>query len=253
MKMHVLSGGRLRMRKSIYFPDVAKDATIEMPVSCILLRHPEGNVLFDTGCHPSAATDAVGRWGPLAKVMTPIMAPDTNVLTGLKAIGVEPDDIDVVVCSHLHPDHCGCNAFFRKARIVVHALELAAAKEPGATNAGYLPADWDHPMPMQVIDRETDLFGDGRITLIPLPGHTPGTMGALVKLDRDGQFLLASDAVGLRSNLDDDFIPKNTWDVEQCRKSFAEVRRLEQAGATVICGHDLAQWDTLRKGADAYE
>ncbi len=72
MKMHVLSGGRLRMRKSIYFPDVAKDATIEMPVSCILLKHPKGNVLFDTGCHPSAATDPEGRWGALAKVMTPI-------------------------------------------------------------------------------------------------------------------------------------------------------------------------------------
>lgn len=253
MKMHVLSGGRLRMRKSIYFPGVPKDATIEMPVSCILLRHPKGNVLFDTGCHPTAATDPDGRWGTLAKVMTPIMAPETNVLSGLKAVGIEPDEIDVVVCSHLHPDHCGCNEFFRKATVVVHALELAAARAPGATGAGYLPADWDHPMPLRIVDRSTDLFDDGRIILVPLPGHTPGTMGALVRLDRDGQYLLASDAVGLRANLDDDFVPKNTWNVDQCRQSFAEVRRLEKAGATVICGHDLDQWDALRKGADAYE
>jgi glyoxylase-like metal-dependent hydrolase (beta-lactamase superfamily II) len=253
MKMHVLSGGRLRMRKSIYFPDVAKDATIEMPVSCILLKHPKGNVLFDTGCHPSAASDPEGRWGPLAKVMMPIMARETNVLTELQAVGMEPDEISFVICSHLHPDHCGCNQFFQMATVVVHAQELAAAKEPGATNAGYLPADWDHPMPMRVIDKETDLFEDGRIVLIPLPGHTPGTMGALVQLDRDGQFLLASDAVGLRANLDDDFIPKNTWNVEQCRQSFTEVRRLEKAGAKVICGHDLEQWASLRKGADAYE
>lgn len=241
------------MRKSIYFPDVAKDATIEMPVSCILLKHPKGNVLFDTGCHPSAATDPEGRWGPLAKVMTPIMARETNVLTELQAVGMEPDEISFVICSHLHPDHCGCNQFFQMATVVVHAQELAAAKEPGAANAGYLSADWDHPMPMRVIDKETDLFEDGRIVLIPLPGHTPGTMGALVQLDRDGQFLLASDAVGLRANLDDDFIPKNTWNVEQCRQSFAEVRRLEKAGAKVICGHDLEQWASLRKGADAYE
>jgi glyoxylase-like metal-dependent hydrolase (beta-lactamase superfamily II) len=253
MKMHVLSGGRLRMRKSIYFPDVAKDATIEMPVCCILLKHPKGNVLFDTGCHPSAATDPEGRWGPLAKVMTPIMARETNVLTELQAVGMEPDEINCVICSHLHPDHCGCNQFFQMATVVVHNRELAAAKEPGATSAGFLPADWDHPMPMRVVDKETDLFGDGRIVLVPLPGHTPGMMGALVQLDRDGQFLLASDAVSLRANLDQDFIPKNTWNVEQCRQSFAEVRRLEKAGAKVICGHDLEQWETLRKGMDAYE
>ena len=48
----LLSGGRVRMRKSVYFPDADRSETIELPVSCVLLRHPQGNVLFDTGCHP---------------------------------------------------------------------------------------------------------------------------------------------------------------------------------------------------------
>ena len=52
MKMHCLSGGRVRMRKSVYVPDADRSEMIEMPVSCMLLRHPQGNVLFDTGCHP---------------------------------------------------------------------------------------------------------------------------------------------------------------------------------------------------------
>ena len=47
---------------------------------------------------------------------------------------------------------------------------------------------------MKTIDGQFDLFDDGKIVLVPLPGHTPGTMGALVKLDRSGEFLLASDA-----------------------------------------------------------
>ena len=55
------------------------------------------------------------------------MAPGDDVITGLNGIGLEPDDIDVVICSHLHPDHCGCNAFFRKATAMVHARELEAA------------------------------------------------------------------------------------------------------------------------------
>jgi glyoxylase-like metal-dependent hydrolase (beta-lactamase superfamily II) len=88
--------------------------------------------------------------------------------------------------------------------------------------------------------------------LIPLPGHTPGTTGALVALDKSGTFLLAADTVSLRSTLDTGIIPRNTWNGEALGKSLTEVRRIEARGATILCGHDEAQWATLRKGADAY-
>jgi glyoxylase-like metal-dependent hydrolase (beta-lactamase superfamily II) len=253
MKMHVLSGGRLRMKKSIYFPDADRSEMVDLPVSCILMRHAQGNVLFDTGCHPTIAENPEGRWGGLAKFMMPVMQPGEHVLNGLRAIGLGADDIDVVICSHLHTDHCGCNEFFKKATVFVHARELEAAKAPDATNGGYFSADWDQPIPMKIITQETDVFGDGRITLIPLPGHSPGMTGALVKLDHSGPFLLASDAVSMRANLDADTVPRNTWNAELFLKSFADIRRIEADGATVICGHDSAQWDALRKGLDAYD
>lgn len=185
--------------------------------------------------------------------MTPIMPPRENVLSGLKAVGLGPDDIDVVICSRLHTDHCGCNEFFKKSTIVVHASELEAAKAPDALNSGYFFADWDHSIPMKVIEQQTDLFGDGKITLIPLPGHTPGTIGALVSLDRSGEFLLTSDALSVQTNLDKEIVPKNTKDIEEFLKSFAEIRRMEAEGATIICSHDNAQWNSLRKGLDAYD
>ncbi len=254
MKMHFLSGGRLRMRKSIYIPNAERGETIELPVPCVLLRHRQGNVLFDTGCHPSASTPAgaEARWGSLAKVMNPIMGADDNVLAGLACVGLGPDDIDVVVCSHLHPDHCGCNSFFKKATLIVHARELEAARAENAQAQAYVPADWDHPMPIDAVTGERDVFGDGRIVLLPLPGHTPGSMGALVQLEQSGSFLLAADTVSLRETLDG-VIARNTWSVEALEKSLAEVRRIAARGATVICGHDDRQWQTLRKGADAYD
>jgi N-acyl homoserine lactone hydrolase len=253
MKMHILSGGRVRIRKSIYLPEADRSETIELPVPCVLLCHAQGNVLFDTGCHPSVAENAEARWGSIAKLMVPIMAPGDHVIAGLAGIGLTPDDIDVVVCSHLHPDHCGCNAFFKGATFVIHAREVAAARAPEAETAGYLPAEWDHPMPMDLIEGERDLFGDGRIVLIPLPGHTPGTTSALVALDRGGAYLLASDTVSLRATLDQGIVPRNTWNADALVKSLAEVKRIEQRGATVICGHDAAQWASLSKGADAYD
>ena len=65
MTMHFLSGGRMRLRKTIYVPDADRSETIEVPVSSVLLRHPQGNVLFDTGCHPSVAENPEARWGSL--------------------------------------------------------------------------------------------------------------------------------------------------------------------------------------------
>jgi glyoxylase-like metal-dependent hydrolase (beta-lactamase superfamily II) len=253
MNMHLLPCGRLRMRKNIFFPAAERGETIELPVSSALLRHVQGNVLFDTGCHPAVPEDPEGRWGGLAKLMVPIMQPGEHVLTGLAALGLGPDDIDVVINSHLHPDHCGCNALFRKATFLIHAEELAAARAPGSEAAGYLAADWDQPMPIDTLASQRDLFADGRIVLLPLPGHPPGSLGALARLDRGGTFLLAGDTVSLRETLDTGIIPRNTWNVGALEKSLAEVRHIELSGATIVCSHDARQWDSLRKGADAYD
>ena len=253
MKMHVLSGGRLRVRKAMYDTDAPRDETLDVPVSCILLRHRQGNVLFDTGCHPDAAKDPQARWGGLAKIMMPIAPPEDNVVTALGKVGLGGDDIDVVVCSHLHVDHCGCNTFFKHATFIIHAKEIEAARAPDALASGYIAAEWEQATAPDAIDGERDLFGDGRIVVLPLPGHTPGTIGALVVLEKSGTFLLASDTVSLRSTLDTGIIPRNTRDPDALVKSLAEVRRIEAAGAIVLCGHDQAQWESLRKGADAYE
>jgi glyoxylase-like metal-dependent hydrolase (beta-lactamase superfamily II) len=253
MKLNFLAAGRVRMKRSIYIPGADRAATIDLPVSSALIRHKQGNVLFDTGCHPDAVDHAEVRWGPLAKVMKPLMTAEETLLPSLACVGLGPDDIDIVVNSHFHPDHCGCNQFFKRATILAHAKELEAASAPGAEAMGYLRADWDCGQAIETVDGEKDLFGDTSVVLVPLPGHTPGTLGALVSLDRDGQFLLASDALSLRQNLDTDTPPRNTWNVEAQLTSYGEMRRIENSGATVICGHDDQQWQSLRKGNEGYE
>jgi glyoxylase-like metal-dependent hydrolase (beta-lactamase superfamily II) len=252
MKLNFLAAGRVRMKKRIYIPDAGRDEMIDLPVSSALIRHKQGNVLFDTGCHPSVVDNAEERWGPLAKVMTPLMGADETLLPSLACVGLGPDDIDIVVNSHFHPDHCGCNQFFKKATILAHAKEVEAASAPGAETAGYLRVDWQTGQPIETVNGEKDLFGDASVVLVHLPGHTPGSLGALVNLDRDGPFLLASDSVSLRQHLDTDIAPRNTWNVEEQSKTYAEVRRIEKSGATIICGHDDRQWQSLRKGTEGY-
>jgi N-acyl homoserine lactone hydrolase len=253
MRMHVLSGGRLRMKKNVYVPVAGKDDLVDLPVICFLLRHAQGNVLFDTGCHPSIAETPEERWGGMARFMTPLHGRRENVVDELGTLGLKPEDIDVVVNSHLHTDHCGCNAFFSRATFIAHADEVANARAPDAGKKGYIAADWDLPMQFDAITAQRDVFGDGRIVLIPVPGHTPGSTGALVGLDKSGAFFLASDAVALGEILENDYQARNNWNQEQALASLAEIRRIRASGATVVYGHDLAQWDALQKGTQAYE
>ncbi len=253
MRMHLLAAGRLRMRKSIFLPDADRTETIELPVMSALIRHGQANVLFDTGCHPAVPQDPAARWGSLAKIMTPIMSAGDNVLTGLAALGLQPDDIDVVVNSHLHTDHCGCNAFFPNATFIAHALEVEAAREAKGDMTGYIAADWESADKLDAISSERDLFGDGRLVLIHTPGHTPGSIAGMVELDRSGRMLLAGDTVSLQETLATGIIPRNTWNADALTRSLAEVRRLASSGATIIASHDAAQWETLRKGAEAYD
>lgn len=253
MKMDILSGGRLRMRKSIYMPAESKEEMVDLPVISVLLRHPSANVLFDTGCAPEAAEDPQARWGGLAKVMQPIFAPQDAVVHQLPQHGLSADDIDVVICSHLHPDHCGCNAYFRRATIIAHAAELAAARGEEAEKQGYLPQEWDVPQGYREIDGEHDLFEDGRVVLLPMPGHSPGLTTARVELERDGTFLLASDAAPMMRHVDEGCAPKNTWNLDLATKALLTIRAMKDTGTTVICGHDDVQWQELHARRESFQ
>ncbi len=252
MKLHLLSGGRIRMKRATYIPGSPREELFDAPVPCFLIRHPKGDVVFDTGCNPAAAADPAGIWGGLAKVMQPLHGPDEHVGSSLAALGVDPAAIKLVVMSHLHADHAGANALFPNARLLVQAAELAAARAANAEAMGYLRHEWDTGQPIQPLEGEHDVFGDGTLRLIPLPGHTPGQMGALLTLPRDGRILLAVDAAPLRQVLDEDIIPRNMLDPVASRASLARIRAEEAAGALVICGHDLPQWQGLRHGAAHY-
>jgi glyoxylase-like metal-dependent hydrolase (beta-lactamase superfamily II) len=249
--MHILSGGRLQMRKHIYLPGAAPEELIDLPVSCFLFRHPQGNVLFDTGCHPSVALNPEKRWGSLAQSVVPVMSADDNVISELRRLKLTPADIDIVVNSHLHCDHCGCNEFFSQATIYVHADELTFAGGADMERKGYFRADWKHPMPVVEITGELDIFDDGRIVLLPFPGHTPGLTGLLASLPNSGAYLLASDSVAVEENLE--IIPKNIWNRDLHMNSLAEIRRIERSGATVVYGHDLGQWSGFKAAEEAYD
>ena len=253
MRMKFLSGGKLQMNKRIFVPNSNKEEKITLPVISTFIEHKSTKILFDTGCHPNVHTEPKKRWGQLAKIMKPVGDFNDNLILNLKKNNIEPTDIDLVINSHLHPDHCGCNEFFVNAEFVCSFEEIEVASKLDAKTKGYISHEWQHPMPLKGIKEFYDVFDDGRLITIALPGHTPGSIGLQVNTDKSGSFIIASDAISLERNIKHDEIPKNAWDGDLLLNSYQELRNLENRGFQLIYGHDYDQWEMLKQTEQYYE
>ena len=181
MKMHVLSGGRVRMRKSVYIPDAAH----ARPSSCRSLASCCATPGQRAVRHrlPPAVPRTRGALGRPAKIMAPIMRPGDNVLTGLGGIGLAPTT-STSWCARI------CIPIIAAATRSSSARPSSCTRRRSRPRARRTPRRWAISRPNGIsapfgrVDGQRDLFGDGRIVLIPLPGHTPGSIGALVELER---------------------------------------------------------------------
>jgi glyoxylase-like metal-dependent hydrolase (beta-lactamase superfamily II) len=98
-------------------------------------------------------------------------------------------------------------------------------------------------------DGEHDLFDDGSVVCIPSFGHTPGHQSLKVRLP-DGDVVICSDACYMRETLEKMHLPAPgvTSDAEQMLSTLQMFRRLQDAGAELIFGHDPDQWKQLNEG-----
>ncbi len=226
---------------------------IRFPVPSFLIVHPKGTAVFDTGMHVAAQTDAASRLGRLAPLFTVEFAPGEEIAARLAAQDVAAERIDFLVNSHLHFDHAGGNAQVPNARLVVQRTEWAAGRDADAARANaYDPRDYDLGHDVLAIDGEHDLFGDGSVTCLPTPGHTPGHQSLRVRTRRR-EVVLTADACYVRRTLDALHLPPFAHDRDQMRESLLRLRALEQAGARLVFGHDPEVWASVPQAPLAFD
>ncbi|MWV47989.1 MBL fold metallo-hydrolase [Rathayibacter sp. VKM Ac-2803] len=222
------------------------------PSNVFLYTHPSGRrVLFDTGYPPTLR--GAGPIGALyRRILPPRITAGETIDAQLRREGLTPGDIDLVVLSHLHPDHIGGLRYFPDATLVLSAGQQRRMRRHGITDGIFdaLLPPWVASAPTLVVDEQPsvtvagvtgfDVFGDGRFVVTPLPGHALGHLGALV----EGRLLLAGDAAWGRDVL--------TWsdrlrplprlisdDPEAHHATAASLERLEAAGLTLCFSHDV--------------
>lgn len=164
--------------------------------------------------------------------------------TTLAGIGVDPDEVDLVVNTHLHWDHCGNNTLFRNARFVVQRAEYEYALDPlEPTRVAFENTDRIQPPWLPVRDRFDLVDGDAQIaegiSVVHLPGHTPGSQGVVVRTDT-GSFLIAGDCVNLYRNWEGDGSLRHivNGSLMSLSDHLDSYRRIEELGVEVIPSHD---------------
>lgn len=252
------TGGRLAGLHALGF----RSKKIEIPIPAFIVEHPgAGLMLIDTGFHASLAVDPKANMGPvLGRLFNPQMGQGDALPDQLRARGLDPKDVKLVVMTHLHVDHASGVAQFPAATFIVTEREWRAATEEKGLTAGYVRRQFDHAFDWRTIDfdgddvssfagfgRTLDLFGDGSVRLAYTPGHTLGHMSVVLRT-RAGEFLAAGDAAYTMRTLRESVMPYGAHDEHEFRRSLKEVQRyLEQTpNATVSVGHDLEAFKALK-------
>lgn len=226
------------------------------PYFVYVIKHPAGTVLFDSGAHPDFATDPVGRMGAAAEDFVVKIEAGDAIEPVLARIGMAPADIDLVIQSHLHFDHAGGLHAFPETPVMVQRAELEFAEDPPDSQRDiYIADDFAPVTAWRTVDGEEDVFGDGRLTVVPTPGHTKGHQSLLVRLDDGSHIFLLADAAYLLEKMRLRRPPPVLWDEQAILATWDRIEELEREhDAFLITTHDLDYEERLKIApGDHYE
>jgi len=243
MRLYLLELGQIDMDRRVIMPASPPGERIVLPIPGYLIQDGSTLILVDTGM-PRAVLVGADSVGPM---MIPRGGEAVHVTSRLAALGISPEAITHVVATHFHFDHAGALGDFPHARIVAQraAVEAARVGRPREQDLVSTPGlNW------HLVDGDTDLAPGVR--LLRTDGHAIGHQSVLVTLPGGARFLLAIDAIYSR-----DQIAADDWgayvDADAARASANRVQDLAATlGATLVYGHDAAQWQQLRHAPEWY-
>jgi glyoxylase-like metal-dependent hydrolase (beta-lactamase superfamily II) len=213
--------------------------------SCYLIRHGENYLLWDTGLPGELAGKTVPANGMVLTV-------GRTVLDQLRQIGVRPEQVNFVGISHRHDDHIGQAADFPKATLLIGAEDFETVK--GRAESAPRLAPWiKGGAKVEKVQGDHDVFGDGSVVMLDMPGHTEGHHSLLVRLAGTGPVLLTGDLYHFTENVRNRGVPSFNTDRAETLASMdrfdAIARRLK---AKVIIQHeptDIAKLPPFPKAA----
>ncbi len=178
----------------------------------------------------------------------------------LRALAIEPDDVERVIMTHLHVDHTSGMRLLPSAEFTCSREEWAATRGRFPAGEGYVRHHLPRQARMQLVDfdrdgeaygpfaKTIDLLRDGSIRLIFTPGHTAGHMSVLLRLAEDRRVLVVGDAAYTLRNIREGILPMLTASDETSLRSMHQIKAFADSDpqAILVPSHDPSAWHELR-------
>lgn len=272
VSMEVFNTGIVRVRGEAVSAMKSYHAKLRLPVPAFLIRHSEaGLILVGTGLSP----DKARRPESALAAITPYsfryrQRRGRDIVSRLKAAGVDPALVGLVVLTHWGPETAGMADAFPGAEVVVSRAEWdwRKAREAEGAPGPLPPSDFEKRLKLRFVDVHNapafgafdnghDLLGDGSVFLVSLPGRSPGAIGVWANLD-GGPALLAGGAAFVVDNVLDLSLPVKDAisDLEEYWRSLHILKRMRESvpRLVVVPAHDLSPLRlALRKDIPVHE
>lgn len=237
---------------------------LELPVPAYLIHHPTaGPLLVDTGLHASVGAKPAENLGrTITRFSRPRIEPGQDLPAQLRARGVDPKAIKLVLMTHLHFDHSSGMSEFPGSTFVICEDEWdAAVNDSRPLLRGYRPSHFDYAFDYRTLSydsnlvssyatfgRTFDLFGDGSVRLAATPGHSAGHQSVICHL-RDRDLVIGGDAIYTIGQLAGPPEPPRPLDRHNWRRSMRELQHFARTypEAVILPGHDPEHWQTVSK------
>ena len=229
MKLFLLSDGCFTLDKSFLVYTKYQGQIYEAALKPLLITTDKENILVDTG---------IGQLPEKYEKFHVVKREQDQALKAqLEKHGLTPEDVSIVINTHLHFDHCGNNHLFHRARFYVQANELQYAYDPDRFQKAAYIRDF-----FNIKNEYTTIQGKYRVTdnviLVPTPGHSPGHQSVFIKM-AERNYVYCGDAAPLHENLEERNIPGVLYRADQALKSIDMLRSIENA--VYIYSHDNEQ------------
>lgn len=231
--------------------DAYTGKTKTLTASCYLIRHGDDLMIWDAGLPAAMKGKPIDSKLPMDATVT------ATLVEQLAQLGIKPEQIGRIAVSHLHFDHIGQAASFPGATLLIGGGDWTELTNT-TPREGVNPAPLIHWVSgkgkVEPVLGDRDVFGDGSVRMIDLPGHTPGHHGLMVKLKNKGNVLLSGDQAHFTENYASEGVPDfntNRADTLTSFKRFKDMAR--DSKAIVIIQHepaDIAKLPAFPQAAD---
>ncbi|GJL85653.1 MAG: MBL fold metallo-hydrolase [Micavibrio sp.] len=225
LRLYTLDCGKIKVLDANIMDDTdSYTGSLNLVASCYIIQHGNEYMLWDAGFNPEAIKGVKDTDMFQPKI-------EKTIVESIAEIGLQVSDINKIGISHNHFDHIGQANVFKDAELLIGATDFDALFA-GEVAEGLHPAfidEWADGENVTKLNDDHDVFGDGSVTILSMPGHTQGHMALQVNLKKTGPVILSGDLYHFKDNYEQGRMPDFNWNREETLASFERMKSLLQS------------------------